>query len=65
MPCWTSAPRRKRLDVDDDGRGTIQYKQRLKLLTHKTLCRFFEDDLTGKIASKSFKRMAKGGFFRK
>ena len=57
-------------DVDDDGSGTIEYDEFLKMMTHKILnCdpkdeilkafRLFDDDETGKISFKNLKRVAK------
>merc|ERR1712159_439057 len=57
-------------DVDDDGSGTIEYEEFLKMMTHKILnrdpkdeilkaFRLFDDDETGKISFKNLKRVAK------
>merc|ERR1712178_616500 len=57
-------------DVDDDGPGTIEYEEFLKMMTHKILnrdpkdeilkaFRLFDDDGTGKISFKNLKRVAK------
>merc|ERR1712046_28324 len=57
-------------DVDDDGSGTIEYEEFLKMMTHKILTRdpkdeilkafrLFDDDETGKISFKNLKRVAK------
>merc|ERR1719240_1901814 len=57
-------------DVDDDGSGTIEYEEFLKMMTHKILnrdpkdeilkaFRLFDDDETGKISFKYLKRVAK------
>jgi len=56
--------------VDDDGSGTIEYEEFLKMMTHKILnrdpkdeilkaFRLFDDDETGKISFKNLKRVAK------
>merc|ERR1712157_533449 len=56
-------------DVDDDGSGTIEYEEFLKMMTHKILnrdpkdeilkaFRLFDDDETGKISFKNLKRVA-------
>merc|ERR1711924_275671 len=56
-------------DVDDDGSGTIEYEEFLKMMTHKILnrdpkdeilkaFRLFDDDQTGKISFKNLKRVA-------
>merc|ERR1712182_193975 len=56
-------------DVDDDGSGTIEYEEFLKMMTHKILnrdpkdeilkaFRLFDDDETGKMG-KNLKRVAK------
>merc|ERR1712185_196813 len=55
-------------DVDDDGSGTIEYEEFLKMMTHKILnrdpkdeiikvFRLFDDE-TGKISFKNLKRVA-------
>merc|ERR1711943_69639 len=55
-------------DVDDDGSGTIEYEEFLKMMTHKILnrdpkdeilkaFRLFDDDETGKISFKNLKRV--------
>jgi len=57
-------------DVDDDGSGTIEYEEFLKMMIHKILnrdpkdeilkaFRLFDDDETGKISFKNLKRVAK------
>ena len=57
-------------DVDDDGSGTIEYEEFLKMMTHKILnmdpkdeslkaFHLFDDDETGRISSKNLKRVAK------
>merc|ERR1711988_1602140 len=57
-------------DVDDDGSGTIEFNEFLKMMTHKILnrdpkdeilkaFRLFDDDETGKISFKNLKRVAK------
>merc|ERR1711865_872325 len=57
-------------DVDDDGSGTIEYEEFLKMMTHKILnrdpkdeilkaFRLFDDDETGKISFKNLERVAK------
>merc|ERR1719329_1715491 len=57
-------------DVDDDGSGTLEYEEFLKMMTHKILnrdpkdeilkaFRLFDDDETGKISFKNLKRVAK------
>ena len=57
-------------DVDDDGSGTIEYGEILKVMTHKILNRDpkdeimkafhpLDDDETGKISFKDFKSVAK------
>ena len=54
-------------DVDDDGSGTIEYEEFLKMMTHKILnrdpkdeilkaFRLFDDDETGKISFKNLKQ---------
>merc|ERR1711965_656913 len=56
-------------DVDDDGSGSIEYAEFLKMMTHKILnrdpkdeilkaFRLFDDE-TGKISFKNLKRVAK------
>ena len=55
-------------DVDDDGSGTIEYEEFLKMMTHKILnmdpedeilkaSHLFDDDETGHISSKNLKRV--------
>merc|ERR1712078_643510 len=57
-------------DVDDDGSGSIEYEEFLKMMTHKILNRdpkdeflkafkLFDDDETGGISFKNLKRVAK------
>ena len=57
-------------DVDDDGSGSIEFEEFLKMMTHKILnrdpkdeilkaFRLFDDDETGKISFKNLKRVAK------
>merc|ERR1739843_45578 len=57
-------------DVDDDGSGTIEFDEFLKMMTTKILnrdpkdeilkaFRLFDDDETGKISFKNLKRVAK------
>merc|ERR1712032_1519584 len=77
LPCARSGSSRRRRkfkkmisDVDDDGSGTIEYEEFLKMMTHKILnrdpkdeilkaFRLFDDDETGKISFKNLKRVAK------
>ena len=57
-------------DVDDDGSGTIEYEEFLKIMTHQILnrdpkdeilkaFRLFDDDETGNISFNNLKRLAK------
>merc|ERR1712146_54848 len=52
-------------DVDDDGSGTIEYEESLKILNRDPkdeilkAFRLFDDDETGKISFKNLKRVAK------
>merc|ERR1712157_424929 len=75
MGCTWVEPKKEEIqkmisDVDDDGSGTIEYEEFLKMMTHKILnrdpkdeihgaFRLFDDDETGKISFKNLKRVAK------